>query len=248
VKRGSRLLAWVYGGSAVFHAALAVAAYFLPKEHKVESVAIELADIKKKNEKPKPVVPLPPPPPPPTEKPKPPPPPKEKAKLAPEAPKEAPAPEPLGADGFADLEGVSLGNGVGGGSGDGVAIGAPGGAAGPAVGARTAAVPVTRKVQALAAAAAQECNEPEIRPKHLTQILPKMTHAAQVAEIEGVVRVEVTVDESGRVIAARVVSGLGYGLDEEALRAAKAWTFHPATRCGRHIIGHTVIPFRFSLT
>lgn len=234
----------------MFHAALAVAAYFLPKEHRVESVAIELADIKKKNEKPKALPPPPPPPrPPPTEKPKPPPPPKEKAKIAAEAPKEAPAPEPLGADGFADLEAVSLGNGGGGGggAGEGVAIAAAARATGPAS-AGAAAAPVKHKVQALSVAPAEECNEPEIRPKHLTQILPKMTHEAQVAEIEGVVRVEVTVDESGQVIAARVVSGLGYGLDEEALRAAKAWTFHPATRCGRRTIGHTIIPFRFSLT
>jgi protein TonB len=63
-----------------------------------------------------------------------------------------------------------------------------------------------------------------------------------------VVRVEVTVDESGRVIAARVSSGLGYGLDELALAAAKACTFQPATRCGKPIVGTVVLPFRFELT
>ena len=46
-------------------------------------------------------------------------------------------------------------------------------------------------------------------------------------------RVEVTVDENGRVISARVLSGLGYGLDESALDAARGWQFQPATRCGK---------------
>ena len=68
------------------------------------------------------------------------------------------------------------------------------------------------------------------------------------AEIEGVVRVEVTVDETGKVIAARVVSGLGYGLDESALAAAKASVFDPASRCGKPIVGTIVLPFRFEST
>jgi protein TonB len=75
-----------------------------------------------------------------------------------------------------------------------------------------------------------------------------MTHEAQQAEIEGVVLIEVTIDPSGSVVDARVIRGLGYGLDEAALRAAKAWTFQPAMRCGRPIVGHKKIPFRFTLT
>jgi protein TonB len=71
---------------------------------------------------------------------------------------------------------------------------------------------------------------------------------ARQADIEGVVRIEVTVDESGRVIAARVLSGLGYGLDESALIAAKASSFEPATKCGKPVVGTVVIPFRFEMT
>jgi protein TonB len=250
-KKGRPIVTWIYAGSLAFHVAMAAVAKSLPSEHKVESVAIELADIKKKNDKPKPPPSLPPPPPPPTEKPKPPPPPKEKAKIAAEAPKEAPPPsEALASDGFADLgDAVSLGNGGGGGGGgDGVAVAAPVRAAGPAAAVAAAATATTRKVAALAPAPSQACSDPDTKPKHLNQTLPKMTRQAQLADIEGVVRVEVTVDETGNVISARVVSGLGYGLDEEALRAAKLWTFRPAMRCGKPIIGHTVIPFRFSLT
>ncbi len=59
---------------------------------------------------------------------------------------------------------------------------------------------------------------------------PEYTMQARQAEIEGVVRVEVTVDETGRVTSARVVNGLGCGLDESALAAAKASVFEPASQ------------------
>jgi protein TonB len=241
---------WIYGGSVALHAALALGTVLLPAEQKTESVAIELADIRKKNEKPKPLPPPPPPPPKEKLKPPPPPPPKEQAKVAPEPVKEeAPPPEPLAADGFADLGGVSLGNGPGAGGGaEGVAVAAaarPGAAAGTDVHPQKA---VTHKVQELDTTGAVQCTEPLVKPKHKTTVKPVYTLQARQAEIEGVVRVEVTVDENGRVLSARVLSGLGYGLDESALDAAKGWTFQPATRCGKPLVGTIVIPFRFDLT
>lgn len=245
---GRSLRSWIYLGSVVFHGALALGAYLLPKEHHTESVAIELADIKKKNEKPKPP-PLPPPPPP-KEKPKPPPPPppppQAQAKAVQEPTKtEAPAAEST-TDGFADLGSVALGNAAGSaGGGDGVAIAGP---AKPTAATATKSKPTTRKVEELTPTAAQGCTDPDVSPKHISQILPKMTREAQQAEIEGVVLVEVTIDPSGSVVEARVIRGLGYGLDEAAVRAAKAWTFQPATRCGKRIVGHKKIPFRFTLT
>jgi protein TonB len=232
----------------IFHAALALGAVLLPGQQHTESVAIELADIRKKNVRPKPPPPIPPPPP--KEKPKPPPPPPpptEKAKTAPEPSKvEALPPEPIGADGFADLGGVSLGN-AGGGGGEGVAIGGPARPTAAAAAAR-AAQPTTHKVQELAPAVADACVEPVVKPKHKLTVKPVYTMQARQAEIEGVVRVEVTVDESGRVLSARVISGLGYGLDESAITAAKGWMFQPAMRCGKPLVGTTIIPFRFDLT
>jgi periplasmic protein TonB len=244
-----RIVMWVYGGSLVLHVALALGARMLPSEQKAESVAIELADIRKKNEKPKP--PPPPPPPPPKEKPKPPPPPPpshDRAKLAPEPAKaEAPPPEALGSDGFADLGSVALGNG-GGGGGDGVAIAGPARSSAALAAASHAAKATTRKVQQLAPAAADVCTEPMVKPRHTATVKPVYTLQARQAEIEGVVRVEVTVDESGNVLSARVLSGLGYGLDEAALTAARGWRFQPAMRCGKPLVGTTIIPFRFDLT
>jgi periplasmic protein TonB len=240
---------WILGGSVALHAAFAVAAVLIPKPERAETAAIELSDIKKKKEPPKPP---PPPPPPPQDKPKPPPPPpraQAQAKVATESVKtEALAPPvPMGADGFADLGGVALGNGSG---GDGVAIAAAPGARGGAGGGAGPAAPkaVTKKaVQQLAPAGADACTQPVVPPKRLVPVQAKYTREGQLAEIEGLVRVQVTIDESGKVIAARVLSGLGYGLDESALEAAKKCTFEPATLCGRPVVGTAIVPERFEL-
>ncbi len=48
---------------------------------------------------------------------------------------------------------------------------------------------------------------------------------ALAAKIEGTVSVQYTVDYKGKVIEARVIAGIGYGCDEEALRIVKRLLF-----------------------
>ena len=231
----------------MLHAALAVGTVVMPSPHTSTATAITLVEEKKKKDPPKP--PPPPPTPPPPEKPKAKPAaqPQAQAKVAPHETKAAPEalpPVPVGADGFAEL-GVSLGNA----DGPGIAVPSEAVAATAATPAR-AAVTATHKVQQLVAPTqgAYVCNEPVVRPKRKVPVAPKYTLQARQAEIEGVVRVEVTVDETGHVVNARVLSGLGYGLDESALSAARTTTFDPATRCGKPVIGTAVLPFRFEQT
>jgi protein TonB len=234
----------------LLHAAFAVAAVLLPKPDRApESVAIQLAEIRKKNATVKP--PPPPPPPPPPEKPKPPPPPpppRTLAKVGAETAKEeAPPPEPAGADGFEDLGGVSLGNAAGG--AEGVALGTASKSAAGAAGSPTAK-PTTRKVQQLTTAGGDESRAPLVYATPKVRFIPKKEDypmQARQAEIEGLVRVEVTIDETGKVIAARALNSLGYGLDEVAVNYAKKWLFEPATRGGKPVIGKKILPFRFSL-
>jgi protein TonB len=250
MNRSRSIRSWIIGGSVIFHACLAVAAVLIPKPDRAETAAIEIADIKKKKEPPKP--PPPPPPPPPQDKPKPPPPPPARAQSqakAEAAPVKAEAMTPIatGEDGFADLGGVALGNF--GGGGDGVAIPVAG-AAGPAAAAGAAAAPkaVTKKaVQQLAAAGPNVCSEAVVRPKRLVGVQGKYTQQAKQAEIEGLVKVEVTVDETGHVIAARLLNGLGYGLDESALEAARKCVYQPATLCGKAVVATAVVAQRFEL-
>jgi protein TonB len=240
------ILVFIYGGSILLHGAFAVGALLLPKSTTKEAVAIELREAKKAKEPPKPPPPAPPPPPT-AEKPKPPPPPvaQAQAKVAPEAKTEAAPPMPVGADGYADLGGLALGNA----DGPGLAVPGAAAAATTAAPAATTATATTHKVQQLAASQTTDmCVEPVVRPKRKVPVVPKYTMEARQAEIEGVVRVEVTIDETGQVVNARVVSGLGYGLDDAALVAARASTFEPATRCKKPVIGTTILPFRFQET
>jgi TonB family protein len=75
-------------------------------------------------------------------------------------------------------------------------------------------------------------------PERLNQVEPEYNEAAQQAGIQGLVVVKLTVSSEGEVVAARVVSGLGHGLDEAAIAAAKQLKFSPARRNG--------VPFRAS--
>lgn len=93
---------------------------------------------------------------------------------------------------------------------------------------------------------ADACSDPPSKPKPVSVPQPVYTDAARAASIEGRVRVELTVDESGGVVDVKVLSGLGYGLDEAALSAARSASFTPALRCGRPVRATFTIAMRFS--
>ena len=59
--------------------------------------------------------------------------------------------------------------------------------------------------------------------------------AARRAEIEADVQVQILVDSDGRVVEARSLSRDGYGLDEAAVQAIRAYRFSPALRDGRPV-------------
>jgi protein TonB len=107
------------------------------------------------------------------------------------------------------------------------------------------------KPKVLAAAgpvsAESACAEPIVKPKPIQVIQPAYTPDAQAAGIAGKVRVEITISATGEVTGARVLEGLGHGLDEAALEAARASTFTPATRCGEPVGTTFTIGMRFSL-
>jgi len=55
------------------------------------------------------------------------------------------------------------------------------------------------------------------------------TAEAKSAEVEGDIILVVTVDERGQVVAAKIVKGLGYGLDERAVQLALRHRYTPRT-------------------
>jgi protein TonB len=125
------------------------------------------------------------------------------------------------------------------------------GGGGLAVPAAAAAAPVasatTRVVErTLAPKAADDCDEPPGKPKLVSHATPAYTEDARSAGITGKVRVEIRVDERGRVVDVRLLQGLGHGLDEAALAAARSARFEPALRCGKPSAGTIRIGFTFA--
>ena len=64
---------------------------------------------------------------------------------------------------------------------------------------------------------------------------------------EGVVTVALHVDDRGRVTNARVVKGLGDGLDQNALVAGRQWRFQPGTSDGRPVAMDAEVDIEFNL-
>ena len=77
---------------------------------------------------------------------------------------------------------------------------------------------------------------------------PAYTNEARVLKMEGDIVLEVVFLASGQVQIIRVVSGLGHGLDEAAIQAAKQIRFRPAKRNGQPVDfpAHVRIEFRLA--
>ena len=157
---------------------------------------------------------------------------------APEPPK--PADSPQAFDAVPDF-GVSLTGGV---NGTGIAL--PIGGGGPAR-ERTIEKVVRKAAPVAALLPSDGCDEPAAKPKPISAPQPGYTDDAQAAAVEGKVRVQLTVDETGKVVDVKLLAGLGHGLDEAALAAARRATFEPARRCGKATLATFTISMRFKL-
>lgn len=165
-----------------------------------------------------------------------------------------PAPEPVAhehaaLDSMPDF-GISM-SGMAGPSGPGVGVGI---AVGPGGGSSTpskltAAPPKEKSFGNVKEALAVDapCGEDPLKPKPLGFSQPVYTDDARSAEIEGRVKVKLSVDAQGNVTDAQVLAGLGHGLDESSLATAKRIKFNPGTACGKPVASSFVITFRFAL-
>jgi protein TonB len=228
----TRFLAVSLGGHIVLGVALASA----PGRSHHEVIAISFVETKT----PKPPHPFVPPP----EAPRPPP---EvaharQAKAAPPKPEPAPAAEAhpgtgSSTDALPDF-GLSLSSG------------AAGGLAVPAGNSRDYAPPAhAAKTLSRSGAGSRDddCSEPAAKPRLVSQgAPPAYSEDARSAGISGKVRVEITVDEHGRAVRVRLIQGLGHGLDEAALGAARAMTFEAAARCGKPTSATFNVSFKFA--
>lgn len=76
---------------------------------------------------------------------------------------------------------------------------------------------------------------------------PAYTSEARLNKIEGEVLLEMQFSASGEARVLRLVRGLGYGLDENAVAAALGIRFHPATRDGAAVDSAALVHIVFQL-
>lgn len=88
-----------------------------------------------------------------------------------------------------------------------------------------------------------------LAPVLLVQSTPKYTPDAMRAKIQGVVQVEIIISPEGTVSKARVKESLDavFGLDEQALIAARSWRFSPGTLQGNAVAIYAVVTLEFKL-
>ncbi len=84
-------------------------------------------------------------------------------------------------------------------------------------------------------------------PVVLKQVTPKYPDMARDAELEGVVRVLIGIDEFGNVVEATVIQSVP-GLDQAALDAVYQWKFSPAKQRDEAVPVRISVPIRFTLT
>lgn len=92
--------------------------------------------------------------------------------------------------------------------------------------------------------AAPVLTEPSVKSEWTDGVYPE---EARENNIEGVVRLQITISPEGVVTHVVVVKGLGFGLDEEAKRRIRRFRFAPATRDGVPISVTIPFNFRFAL-
>ncbi|HEY6936027.1 MAG TPA: energy transducer TonB, partial [Terriglobales bacterium] len=76
---------------------------------------------------------------------------------------------------------------------------------------------------------------------------PAYTEAGRKQGIDGEVRLEVLFSAAGQVHVLRVLQGLGYGLDEQAVKAAEQIRFKPASHAGQPVDSTAVVHIIFQL-
>jgi len=76
---------------------------------------------------------------------------------------------------------------------------------------------------------------------------PVYTAEARSLKIEGEVVLEMSFGANGTLQVNRVVSGLGHGLDEAAITAAKLIRFKPALRSGQPVDSVAIVHVKFQM-
>ena len=82
-------------------------------------------------------------------------------------------------------------------------------------------------------------------PKVLRQIEPEFSPSARADHVQGTVVIELVVNELGKPVNLKLLSPLGFGLDERAIAAVEKWEFKPGTRDGKPVSTQATIEVSF---
>lgn len=83
--------------------------------------------------------------------------------------------------------------------------------------------------------------------KRSLETKPSYTEAARLAGVEGTVVLFAEIAKDGAAENLRVLRSLGYGLDEEAIKAVRQWRFEPDPESRASTRVGTYVPVRFQL-
>jgi TonB family protein len=86
-------------------------------------------------------------------------------------------------------------------------------------------------------------------PRIIREVKPAYTSDAMRAKIQGAVLLQCTVRPDGSVTDIQVIRSLDptFGLDQEAMKAARQWRFAPGTRMGQPVAVQITIELTFTL-
>lgn len=70
---------------------------------------------------------------------------------------------------------------------------------------------------------------------------------ALAQKIEGTVHLFLDIDQKGNVVKVKIIVGVGYGCDEEAVRLAKLLKFHVEKIRNMHVVHHQKLQIHFKL-
>jgi TonB family protein len=79
------------------------------------------------------------------------------------------------------------------------------------------------------------------------RVEPEYSEEARRARYEGTVVFEAVIRRDGSIDVVRLVRSLGFGLDQNAIRALKEWRFRPATKSGVPVDVTMNVEVRFNL-
>jgi TonB family protein len=91
----------------------------------------------------------------------------------------------------------------------------------------------SREIGSPLGSASGQADGDEVRPAlPVTFADPQIFRWDAPSGVQGDVVVEITIDVQGNVTETRLLEGVGYGIDQKVIAAAREWHFRPATRNG----------------